>query len=79
MSLSAGDPVASAGPDPAKSAAPTGEARSDARQRMIVDDAIGVLGSTNTMSAFEYLRSHGVRTHVIERVLLEPLRRRALV
>ena len=55
----------------------TGEARLDGRQRAIVDDAIAVLGSSNIMSAFEYLRTHGIGGHVIERVLLEPLQRRS--
>ena len=71
MSLSATKDIISPG-------AGTGEARLDARQRVIVDNAIALLGRSNTMSAFEYLRSHGVRTQIIERVLLEPLRRRAL-
>lgn len=55
-----------------------GEARLDARQRAIVDDAIAVLGNSNMMSAFEYLRARNVGTHIIERVLLEPLQRRSL-
>lgn len=54
----------------------TDEARHDARQRRIVDDAIALLGSSNIMSAFEYLRTRDIGVHVIERVLLEPLRRR---
>jgi hypothetical protein len=53
------------------------EARTDARQRLIVDAGIAVQGSSNTMSAVEYLRTRDVRTHVIERVLLEPHRRRS--
>ena len=58
-------------------AATQGDARFDLRQRAIVDDAIGVLAGSNMMSAFEYLRTHGIALHVIERVLLEPMRRRA--
>ena len=54
-----------------------GEARTDARQRVIVDDAIAMLDSSNVMSAFEYLRTRGIGAHVIERVLLDPLRRRS--
>jgi hypothetical protein len=50
--------------------------RRDVRCRDIVDHAISVQESRNTMSAFEYLKSHDVATHVIERVLLEPDRRR---
>lgn len=57
--------------------ATTDEARRDLRQRAIVDDAIAVLAGSNMMSAFEYLRTHDIALHVIERVLLEPLRRRA--
>jgi len=53
------------------------DARTDARQRVIVDAGIAVQGSSNTMSAVEYLRTRDVRSHVIERVLLEPHRRRS--
>lgn len=55
-----------------------GEARRDLRQRAIVDDALAVLASGSIMSAFEYLRTRDIGLDVIERVLLEPLRRRAL-
>ena len=50
--------------------------RLDARMRDIVDHGISVQENTNTMSALEYLRSHGIAARVIERVLLEPQRRR---
>ncbi|MFL6706886.1 MAG: hypothetical protein ACJ8HI_01615 [Massilia sp.] len=50
--------------------------RRDARSRDIVDHAIVVQETSNTMSAVEYLKSHDVASHVIERVLLEPHRRR---
>ncbi|KQQ96996.1 hypothetical protein [Massilia sp. Leaf139] len=53
------------------------EARTDAQQRVIVDAGIAVQGSSNTMSAVEYLRTRDIRAHVIERVLLEPHRRRS--
>jgi hypothetical protein len=53
------------------------DARTDARQRMIVDAGIAVQGSSNTMSAVEYLRTRDIGSHVIERVLLEPHRRRS--
>jgi len=53
------------------------DARIDARQRVIVDAGIAVQGSSNTMSAVEYLRTRDIRSHVIERVLLEPHRRRS--
>ncbi len=52
------------------------EARTDARRRSIVDAGIAVQRSSNTMSAFEYLRTRDIGTHIIERVLLEPHRRR---
>jgi hypothetical protein len=58
-------------------AAAVGEARLDTRRRLIVDDGIALQGSSNTMSAVEYLRSHGVGAEIIARVLLEPLRRRS--
>ena len=54
-----------------------GDARRDVRQRAIVDDGIAVQFSANTMSAVEYLRSRNIGRAVIERVLLEPLRRRS--
>jgi hypothetical protein len=50
--------------------------RRDMRCRDIVDHAISVQESSNTMSAVEYLKSHDVAAHVIERVLLDPERRR---
>lgn len=53
--------------------------RRDARSRDIVDHAIEVQETTNTMSAVEYLKSHDVAPHVIQRVLLEPARRRSAV
>ena len=56
---------------------PAIEARTDARRRVIVDAGIAVQGSSNTMSAVEYLRTRDIRGHVIERVLLEPHRRRS--
>ena len=54
-----------------------GDARTDVRQRVIVDDGIAVQCSINTMSAVEYLRSRDIARAVIERVLLEPSRRRS--
>ncbi len=50
--------------------------RRDMRCRDIVDHAISVQEASNTMSALEYLRSHDIAAHVIERVLLDPDRRR---
>ena len=55
---------------------PTYERR-DLRCRDIVDHAISVQESRNTMSAFEYMKSHDIAAEVIERVLLDPDRRRA--
>ncbi|WP_426114516.1 hypothetical protein [Massilia sp. PWRC2] len=55
---------------------PSKHARSDARSRDIVDHAIVVQETANTMAAVEYLKSHDVAAHVIERVLLDPQRRR---
>lgn len=52
-------------------------ARRDLRCRDIVDHAISVQESGNTMSAFEYMKSHDIAAEVMERVLLEPDRRRA--
>jgi hypothetical protein len=51
--------------------------RHDLRQRDIVEHGISVQQSSNTMSAVEYLRSCDVCPEVIERVLLDPARRRA--
>ncbi|MDB5960044.1 MAG: hypothetical protein JWP59_1338 [Massilia sp.] len=56
--------------------APTHHERLDTSARDFVDHAIAVQESANTMSAVEYLKSHDVAPHVIERVLLEPERRR---
>jgi hypothetical protein len=50
--------------------------RRDVRCRDIVDHAISVQESGNTMSAVEYLKSHDIAPHVIERVMLDPERRR---
>ncbi|MGJ9417649.1 hypothetical protein ACHAC9_07780 [Massilia sp. CMS3.1] len=54
-----------------------GEARTDGRRRVIVDAGIAVQGSSNTMSAVEYLRARDIHAQVIERVLLEPHLRRS--
>ncbi len=50
--------------------------RQDEQQRVIVDQALRVQQSSNTMAAIEYLKAHDVDATVIERVLLEPHRRR---
>lgn len=56
-------------------AAPQYERR-DARRRDIVNHGISVQESGNTRSALEYLKAHDIDPQVIERVLLEPQRRR---
>lgn len=58
-------------------ASPSGYTRQDSRRREIVNHAISVQESSNTMSAIEYLKSHDIDAAVIARVLLEPMRRRA--
>ena len=50
--------------------------RVDARRRDIVNHAISVQECSNTVAALEFLKSHGISSQVIERVLLEPSRRR---
>ena len=52
--------------------------RLDRQKRDIVQHGISMQQSSNTMSAVEYLKSRDVASHVIERVLLEPRRRRSL-
>lgn len=51
--------------------------RSDIRQGAIVDRAIAMQAQSNTVSAIEFLKSHGVDARLIERVLLDPHRRRS--
>jgi hypothetical protein len=50
--------------------------RVDLRRRDIVNHGISVQESGNTVSAIEYLKAHEIDPDVIERVLLEPHRRR---
>lgn len=50
--------------------------RLDARRRDIVNQAISVQEASNTVAALEYLKAYGIAAHIIERVLLEPSRRR---
>lgn len=52
--------------------------RHDRQKSDIVEHGISMQQSSNTMSAVEYLKSRDVAAHVIERVLLEPRRRRSL-
>lgn len=53
------------------------EPRQNANQRDVVARGIATLCEIGIMPAVEYLKSNGVRPKVIERVLLEPERRRA--
>ncbi len=50
--------------------------RIDLQRRDVVNHAISVQESSNTMAAVEYLKAHDIDPLVIERVLLEPQRRR---
>jgi hypothetical protein len=50
--------------------------RIDMQRRDVVNHAISVQESSNTMAAIEYLKAHDISAEVIERVLLEPQRRR---
>ena len=63
-------------PGNAEAGAVTDYQRQDVRRRDIVNHGISVQESSNTMSAIEYLKSHDIDPDVIERVLLEPHRRR---
>lgn len=58
--------------------AASSELRRNSGQRDIVARGIATLCECGIMPAVEYLKSHGVRPQVIERVLLEPERRRTL-
>lgn len=53
--------------------------RTDGWRRDIVNRAISVQESSNTIAALEFLKSHGISPKVIERVLLEPAKRRTPV
>jgi len=51
--------------------------RVDATRSEIVDRGIEVQASFSTLCAVEYLKSHNISSHIIQRVLLQPERRRA--
>ncbi|HJV00433.1 MAG TPA: hypothetical protein VJ752_07795 [Burkholderiaceae bacterium] len=51
-------------------------ARTDEHCRDVVDRGILVQASFNTVCAIEYLKSHNIQPHIIERVLLHPEQRR---
>lgn len=55
------------------------EPRRNTGQRDIVTRGLATLSESGIVPAVEYLKSNGVRPQVIERVLLEPARRRAPV
>ncbi|WP_306397859.1 hypothetical protein [Telluria beijingensis] len=57
--------------------AATSELRRNILHRDIVARGIATLRESGIMPAVEYLKSQGVRPQVIERVVLEPERRRA--
>ena len=50
--------------------------RQDMLRRDIVNHAISLQESSNTIAAVEYLKARDIDPNVIERVLLEPQRRR---
>ena len=50
--------------------------RQDVLRRDIVNHGISVQESSNTIAAVEYLKARDIDPSVIERVLLEPQRRR---
>jgi hypothetical protein len=50
--------------------------RRDERISAVVERGIIVQSSFNTICAIEYMKSHNVAPHVIERVLLNPEQRR---
>lgn len=53
-----------------------GYERVDLQRRDVVNHAISVQESSNTVAAIEYLKAHDIAPEVISRVLLEPQRRR---
>jgi len=53
------------------------ELRQNASQRDVVARGIATQLDSGIVPAVEYLKTHGVRPQIIERVLLEPERRRA--
>ena len=50
--------------------------RVDAARSEIVDRGIEVQASFSTLCAVEYMKSHNIPPHVIQRVLLQPAQRR---
>ncbi|MET0264299.1 MAG: hypothetical protein ABW202_01690 [Duganella sp.] len=52
--------------------------RTDLQRSAIVERGIVVQATCSTVCAVEYLQSHNVARHVIERVLLYPQQRRSM-
>jgi hypothetical protein len=50
--------------------------RVDSARSEIVERGIEVQGSFSTLCAVEYLKSHNIPPHIIQRVLLQPGQRR---
>ena len=50
--------------------------RVDAARSEIVDRGIEVQASFSTLCAVEYMKSHNIAPHIIQRVLLQPGQRR---
>lgn len=61
--------------DPGSRTAPR-NLRRDAQRSHIVDHGLAMQEGANTVCAVEYLKSRGIPAAVIERVLLDPARRR---
>ncbi len=53
--------------------------RQDVRCRDIINQGLALQQGATTLCALEYLKSHDISPAVIERVLLEPQRRRSLL
>jgi hypothetical protein len=51
--------------------------RSDDHQRQIVDHALRVQRTSNTVAALEYMKAYDIHPDVIARVLLDPAKRRS--
>jgi hypothetical protein len=51
--------------------------RVDSARSEIVDRGIEVQASFSTLCAVEYMKSHNIAPHIIQRVLLQPAQRRA--
>lgn len=52
--------------------------RLDERQRAIVDQGVRLQLHGNSIAAFEFLKGRDVDSRIIQRVLLDPQRRRSL-